>query len=799
MIIIRNIFTALALFLFLFYTQSTFGQSDNMPIYQKVRIHLNGHGLTPLAAMGIEVEHGYKRSEDILVNFYSIEEVNQIKKAGYTVDILQQDALAYYLEESKKVQPVDLELMMRNAKCQPSNKAFDVPGNFKYGSMGSYLTFDEIVSELDLMRTKYPNLITAKQSNPSIITKGGNRVYYVKISDFPDEDEGEYENQMLFTALHHSREPMSMMQMIYFMWYILEKYDTDPEIKYLLNKSELFFMPCVNPDGYIYNQQMAPNGGGLWRKNRNNANGSGGIDLNRNYGVGFAYDNNGSSPLKASDTYRGPYAFSEQETKAIHLLRLSHQFKIAINYHSFANMMIYPWGYLEKNTVDSLTYTYFAQDLTQYSDYRYGLNNETLGYPINGTADDYLYDNGVYSYTFECGGAELTDEESFWPLQNKIQPICAQMVYQNLQSIWLANGALQYQLGSDNIIRPGSNVAKIIVTRTGLENTPTTLSIRPLTPNLTNFNKDYSIDLGHLQKSTLNVPFSVNNNENGIAKIEINAFYGGYLKKDTLTFKVLKYENRFENGGDDLSVFVKQNFGENWELDQEDYYDTFSSITLTNNATYDKAENKNLELKYPVYLPTKDSLSFITFFAKWNIEKNIDHVKVYASSDGIYWEPLCGNFSQRGNIDQGEEEPVLDGFQPDWVQLSYNISNYIGESIYFKIVFRSDAKVNKEGIKIDKIRIISVPREKLSAHNEIDYNSIVSPNPASNMLYIHRKNTGMAELRLYDTHGKTVLSASLSNQMEAIDVRNLISGVYIYQIYNNLDQSPIIGKVIISK
>jgi len=57
----------------------------------------------------------------------------------------------------------------------------------------------------------------------------------------------------------------------------------------------------------------------------------------------------------------------------------------------------------------------------------------------------------------------------------------------------------------------------------------------------------------------------------------------------------------------------------------------------------------------------------------------------------------------------------------------------------------------------------------------------------------------MAELRLYDTHGKTVLSAPLSNKMEAIDVRNLISGVYIYQIYNNLDQRPIIGKVIISK
>ena len=37
-------------------------------------------------------------------------------------------------------------------------------------------------------------------------------------------------------------------------------------------------------DGYIYNETTNPNGGGYWRKNRRaNADGSYGVDNNRNY------------------------------------------------------------------------------------------------------------------------------------------------------------------------------------------------------------------------------------------------------------------------------------------------------------------------------------------------------------------------------------------------------------------------------------------------------------------------------------------------------------------------------------
>jgi murein tripeptide amidase MpaA len=89
---------------------------------------------------------------------------------------------------------------------------------------------------------------------------------------------------MFFNAVHHAREPMSMSQLIFFMWHILENYNTDKDIKTLVNSTELYVVPCVNPDGYVYNQGTNPSGGGMWRKNRrNNGNGTFGVDPNRNY------------------------------------------------------------------------------------------------------------------------------------------------------------------------------------------------------------------------------------------------------------------------------------------------------------------------------------------------------------------------------------------------------------------------------------------------------------------------------------------------------------------------------------
>lgn len=100
------------------------------------------------------------------------------------------------------------------------------------------------------------------------------------------------------------------------MWYLLENYQTNPTIQALVNQSEIFFIPIVNPDGYAYNSTNSPTGGGNWRKNRrNNGDGSYGVDNNRNYNYHFGETGVSSTP--SGDTWPGTAAFSEPENQAI--------------------------------------------------------------------------------------------------------------------------------------------------------------------------------------------------------------------------------------------------------------------------------------------------------------------------------------------------------------------------------------------------------------------------------------------------------------------------------------------------
>ena len=57
-----------------------------------------------------------------------------------------------------------------------------------------------------------------------------------------------------------------------FVQLLLEEYDEDSELNYLINNREIWFIPVVNPDGYVYNELIEPNGGGMHRKNRLDTN-----------------------------------------------------------------------------------------------------------------------------------------------------------------------------------------------------------------------------------------------------------------------------------------------------------------------------------------------------------------------------------------------------------------------------------------------------------------------------------------------------------------------------------------------
>jgi len=72
----------------------------------------------------------------------------------------------------------------------------------------------------------------------------------------------------------------------------------------------------------------------------------GGVDLNRNYGYKFAYDDKGSSNLPCETDYRGEKAFSESETQAVkHLVEMLPDLTSAMNFHACGNLLVTPFNY----------------------------------------------------------------------------------------------------------------------------------------------------------------------------------------------------------------------------------------------------------------------------------------------------------------------------------------------------------------------------------------------------------------------------------------------------------------------
>ncbi len=151
-----------------------------------------------------------------------------------------------------------------------------------------------------------------------------------------------------YMGAQHAREWITVEMTRRLLHYVLENYGKDPVITNLVDKTELWFAPVANPDGYDH---TFTGDNRLWRKNLRDNDGDGqitsvdGVDLNRNFGYKWGYDNEGSSPQITSDTYRGPAPDSEPETKALHSLYSKIRPEFFINYHSAAQLLLYGVGW----------------------------------------------------------------------------------------------------------------------------------------------------------------------------------------------------------------------------------------------------------------------------------------------------------------------------------------------------------------------------------------------------------------------------------------------------------------------
>ena len=253
-------------------------------------------------------------------------------------------------------------------------------------------------------------------------TVKGQDILALKVSKDADRLRDGAKPSVLYFSNQHAREWITPEMTRRLMHHYLDGYGKDDGLTGIVDSTELWFVISANPDGYDFT--FTP-GNRLWRKNLRDNDKDGriatgdGVDLNRNFAYKWGYDNEGSSPDPASETYRGTTPSSEPETRALDRLEKRVGFEYGINYHSAAQLLLYGVGWqVATPTPDDVLYRALAgtPEKSAIPGYRPQVSSEL--YTTNGEADGHASNvNGTMMYTPEmstCATASRVDPDDAW-------------------------------------------------------------------------------------------------------------------------------------------------------------------------------------------------------------------------------------------------------------------------------------------------------------------------------------------------------------------------------------------------
>ena len=212
---------------------------------------------------------------------------------------------------------------------------------------------------------------------------------------------------LFYTGTIHAREWIGLELAIGFAQYVDRNVAYDHTIQQALEHAAVYLVPCANPDGFEYSR----NHFSFWRKNRRqNADGSYGVDLNRNFPIGFVKSNKPDS-----NVYGGPEPFSEPETRALRDFVESHpNIAIALDYHSQGNVFFPAHDFRHEDTIDTTDMNVLcanmAEEIRKISDREYGIHQ---GKPpaklISGSGREFYHSKGILATVVEVGTRNISD------------------------------------------------------------------------------------------------------------------------------------------------------------------------------------------------------------------------------------------------------------------------------------------------------------------------------------------------------------------------------------------------------
>jgi len=765
----------IVLFLILFCLQLEYAFSS----FHLVRIFLNNEqDLIKLEKLSLDFESATKGKDfvDLVVNDY---ELTTLASSGLNFSVLFDDYEKYLSEQIQ----------------QENRKEPVEPLSFKLGSMGGFYKLNEIYERFDELAKNYPYFIQADTIGSS--WEGRKIVAYAFGSNNTKSDE------VLITALHHSREPATVTTIVYFLNTIFDlAKEGNPEAEYLLQNRRIWVIPVLNPDGYYYNETRYPNGGGMWRKNRRPINSTDtGVDLNRNYGPYEFWNanNNGSSTNPKNETYRGPEPFSEPELQALRIFCFRHNFLMALNFHTYGGMLIYPYSALPSETPDSVWYRSFGMYIQPLTSYYFGTDLQTVGYATRGSSDDWFYTSDSTKGKVLAFSPEASYQfDGFWPKQNRIIQIAKENFPLILNFLWSAGanirlidnyyffdtlrkvGYLSLELQNLGIKPNGSNDNVRIYSLLNEVSLDTTLFLPSFQPT-----EKYSI--------TLSVPIPKPSFVNGSSvNFVVSISQDRILRNDTISLVLYAYE----------IVDLKQ--PERWYFEGSQWgfeFDSTKEVYYLCDSPY-----RNYADSLDNYLYSKGSyrLNFknaqLEIYSRWLIEPFYDYGLVEASTDyGNSWVSLRSYLSMIPSQNPyGKQKQGTFGFAgyfPYWNRQIFSLSQFLWKDVMFRLSLLSDRGKNLPGWDIEGIQLRVFPPVDFENYAKIENNSVGIPIRMKN-LFIDAKdlsNFKRDRVRIFDCLGRLLFEIT-DAELPSFDFEILPLGLYIFAFEN--PQRTIVKKAI---
>ncbi len=250
-----------------------------------------------------------------------------------------------------------------------------------------YHSFNEIRQELYDYAATYPSLCRVDSIGASHQGRG---LFFIKISDNVNLEENEPELKYISTM--HGDEPPGTEMCLYLIDTLLTGYGVNSRLTDIVNSTELWIMPMMNPDGYIAHS-------------RYNAQG---VDLNRDF------------PDRIEDS-TNTVSGRATETQVVMNWAFQHSSVLSINYHTGALVANYPFdGNAAHSSVNTPTPEddLFIHLALTYSTHNLPMYNGSFPQGITNGADWYVIYGGMQDWNYVwMGDRELTVELSSikWP------------------------------------------------------------------------------------------------------------------------------------------------------------------------------------------------------------------------------------------------------------------------------------------------------------------------------------------------------------------------------------------------